>query len=494
MDRRLTGLTVYSTPVHGPTLPGAPPLPPLTETFRLLSFVDDIKASIKYMHEFFLVDKASLLFEKASGCQLHRDPASGKVKFLSLGRWRGTLKQEDIPVKYIALSDYLDMLGVTMKATFTQTRKVNCDDITEKVRRLIGSWKGGRFIPLSQRPFSVNAFALPLVWFRCHSLDLREGDFSKITSIVKSWVFADCLEKPEELTVFKSKEEGGLGIHHLKSKSRAILIKSFLETATGSKFIQNNYHNALFRWHILQQNNIQDPGIPPYYSASFFKTIREVMSEGTKDVSKMSSSEWYRILLKKYVTEELGELEETETKLLKAERKHPEVDWERTWSLMLTKGLNGRQKSLIFKILHNILPTRARLHRMGLSDSPNCDLCPHGIVGDLTHALLDCDHNSVVNDWIIAVLFDIDPGLLDSELSSKNITTLNLNISEEKKLPVHLFLLQVFEIIWNRRLTRRMITLTDVQTTIQAEVSFLMNTKHDIAAQTIESALNFSIY
>ena len=56
------------------------------------------------MQEFFLVDQACALLERAPGVKLHRDPAAGKVKFLALGRWRGVLTQEDIPHQYIQLS------------------------------------------------------------------------------------------------------------------------------------------------------------------------------------------------------------------------------------------------------------------------------------------------------------------------------------------------------------------------------------------------------
>ena len=62
------------------------------------------------MEEFTIVDRGSSLFESASGCVLHRNPASGKVKFLPLGRWRGTLTIEDLPVNYIVLSEHLDMV------------------------------------------------------------------------------------------------------------------------------------------------------------------------------------------------------------------------------------------------------------------------------------------------------------------------------------------------------------------------------------------------
>ena len=154
---------------------------------------------------------------------------------------------------------------------------MNGDEIKEKLCNRVGTWKGGKFMPLTQRPWSLNSYALPLVWFRCHSVDLREGDAAKMTSSIKSWLYTDLLEKPEELVLFRPRSEGGLGVHHIRSKARAILTKSFLESAICDKFIRNNYHHALFRLHVLRDFSIKDPGRPLYYSEDFFMAIREVL-------------------------------------------------------------------------------------------------------------------------------------------------------------------------------------------------------------------------
>ena len=61
----------------------------------MISYADTLKPAITTMGEFSLVDSASALFEAASGCRLHRNPASQKCKFLSVGKWRKSLKQED---------------------------------------------------------------------------------------------------------------------------------------------------------------------------------------------------------------------------------------------------------------------------------------------------------------------------------------------------------------------------------------------------------------
>ena len=128
----------------------------ISKVYKLIGYIDDVKPAITSMAEFTLVDQGSLLFEKAFGCILQRDPKSGKVKFLPLGRWRGTLTLEDMPVKYIALSDHLDVVGVQLQATHVQTMKTNGDLIQDRVKNTLNPWKGGKFMPLTQRGHSVN--------------------------------------------------------------------------------------------------------------------------------------------------------------------------------------------------------------------------------------------------------------------------------------------------------------------------------------------------
>ena len=100
------------------------------------------------------------MLKKALGVKLHRDPSTDKIKFLALGRWRGILSQEDLPHQYVTISDHLDLIGVELRATFTQTRKVNGEKLQSRIRNTIGPWKAGRFMPLTLRTNSVNTFAL----------------------------------------------------------------------------------------------------------------------------------------------------------------------------------------------------------------------------------------------------------------------------------------------------------------------------------------------
>ena len=127
------------------------------------------------------------------------------------------------------------MVGVKLKASFTATRKLNCDELQNKVKSIVAAWKGGKFMPLTQRPFSINCYCLSKIWFRCASLPLRACDFSTITSSLKSWIYADQLEKPNELALYRPRKHGGLALINVQFKSLSLLIKTFLEMAVVPK-------------------------------------------------------------------------------------------------------------------------------------------------------------------------------------------------------------------------------------------------------------------
>jgi hypothetical protein len=146
----------------------------------------------------------------------------------------------------MTLSDHLDMVGVTLKATWTQTRKVNGDALQLRVENTVKPWKAGKFMPITQRGWSLNSFALSKVWFRTRCVNLRECDVKKISSACKSWLYQDRYAKPEEIVLHRPHHHGGLGLHSVKYKALAGLITTFLQTAINPSFRPNLLHNLIF--------------------------------------------------------------------------------------------------------------------------------------------------------------------------------------------------------------------------------------------------------
>ena len=154
LERRLEGIPIYSIPAHGPAERGRRrPAPLVVERYKVLGLADDVKPSVSNMNEFNIVEQGARAFEMATGNRLHRDPNKGKCKVLLLGRWRGTVQQEDIGLPHLRIVDSLAFIGVRLTASWQKTRKENMDELLDRAKSTIGAWKSGKFQPLVCRLF-----------------------------------------------------------------------------------------------------------------------------------------------------------------------------------------------------------------------------------------------------------------------------------------------------------------------------------------------------
>ena len=490
LEKRLAGILVCSIPVLGPTIEAARPrtLPPLEERYKVISYADDLKPAVTCMEEFSLVNMASALFEAASGCQLHRDPASQKCKFLPLGRWRKSLQQEDLPpaCQYMILSDHLDMVGVQLHATWTQTRKSNCDMIQKRVSNIINAWRAGKFMPLIIRPWSVNCYVLSKVWFKCGSVDLRVSDLTAINKSVKSWLYADLWEKPSEAVMCRPPTHGGLGVASVQFKARAILIRTFLETAAIPKFRHSLLHSLLFRFHILEDQSIPDPGFPPYYPPDFFATIKKVHTETPLNILTMSTKQWVRHLTEDGLTMEMVS-GQPQYIPCRAEMSSPLNNWSISWRLSRLRGLGSDLCSFNFKLLHSLLVTRSRLHHLNQAASANCILCTDNTEEDISHALISCEYNDSVGQDLHHIVQDYVPGLTVPSMLRLELS----DVEEETELVVVTFISTILREIWNMRLGKTTIRRNTIRTSLEAKCQILrktrLNCNHDVFTSMINN-------
>ena len=482
LDRRLSGIPITSLPVAGPMPEAAAgqTLPPLQQHYKVVAYADDVKPSITTMQEFYLVDNACSLLERASGVKLHRDPAAGKVKFLPLGRWRGTLTQEDLPHQYVQLSDHLDFVGVELRATFQQTRKVNGDQLQDRVKNTVGPWKAGRFMPLTLRPFSANTHALSKVWFKCSSVNLRTTDIDTINSQVKSWLYQDCFEKPSELVLYRDVQNGGLGLFHVRIRSLALLIRAFLETSSNPKFRHSLLHKVLFRYHILGETSLPNPGFLPYYDETFFKTIKHYNDTTPLNISTMTTRQWYRILLEDKVLMHQAGGTPPVLQPVRVELLRPDQDWTATWPMLRSKGLSSEQTTFMFKFLHQLLPTQDRLNR--ITNEPGiCKLCRVS-PEDLNHAFFSCPSSKTVADLLLSWVQIAVPGLQSNSLLRLDFDT---PLEEVDQLATLCLISTGLNYIWQARAEKKVLTQYKMRAELEAMITILRKTRYNASADKI---------
>ena len=418
-----------------------------------------------------MVDRTMHLFESSSGCRLHRDPVTKKCKFLPLARWRGTLDQSDIPCNYMTISDHLDMLGVELRATWVQTRKSNGDEIQKRVDNTTRQWRSGKFMPLSLRSWSMNSYCLSKVWFKTHCVDLRQLDVTKILSSVKSWMYADQYLKPEEITMFRPASYGGLGVHHVKLKAQAALTTTFLETACNPNFQNSLHHSCLFRYFVLEDDAIPNPGLPPFYSIEFFEKIRKAHTETPLNITTMSEKDWYRLYLEQGCTME--ELADGRSSFIptRLELASPGTDWENTWRLSRLKGLGPEHVTFLFRLGHRLLVTKERLYRTNPVNSSKCQArgCNDDAVESLQHALVECRANRDVGYALMHTL-----GLNDVDA----VLRLELDAHEEdEELPQVWLLAATLLSIWEQRQGTMKVEPYLVRAQLEAKVNLLRQTR-----------------
>ena len=134
------------------------------------------------------------------------------------------------------------------------------------------------------------------IWFKCPSIELRVTDLTKISTLIKSWLFQDKLIKPKDYVLYRSRTQGGLNLTNIKVKAQSLPIKTFLETALSDKFQKNLFHEAIFRSYIFKERDLVKPKLPPYYSGEMMDIIASVKEEGILNIKTMSVQVRYKHL------------------------------------------------------------------------------------------------------------------------------------------------------------------------------------------------------
>ena len=273
---------------------------------------------------------------------------------------------------------------------------------------------------------------------------------------------------------------------NVKFKAMAGLIKSFLETAGNEKFRSSLYHTLLFRYHVLQDRSITNPGIPPFYSKDFFSKIQKVHQESPLNIFHMSERDWYNLLLEENCTMEVGNSDRWDNReyiKCRVERACPDTDWEQCWRLARLGGLGPDNMSFLFRVIHQTLPTQERVARTKPGAGTICKVqdCSADVTEDIPHALLYCPANRGIGTSLLSCLREIQPGLqADAALR------LEIQVEEELELPVIWMMATLLRIVWNLRQSSSKIRLYLVRSQFEAEVNLLRDKRYSVVVPKIE--------
>ena len=89
--------------------------------------------------------------------------------------------------------------------------------------------------------------------------------------------------------------------------------------------------------------------------------------------------------------------------------KQHNLNWEKIWPRITFRYINVHKRDVILKLIHVILPTKMRLHKMKQINSPLCPFC--NVLEDNIHMFLKCKYIQNILDYfkyILCVVCNVD--------------------------------------------------------------------------------------
>ena len=145
-------------------------------------------------------------------------------------------------------------------------------------------------------------------------------------------------------------------------------------------------------------------------------------------------------------------------------------------------------RSFLWRMLHDILPTQERLHRMNMPNAPSplCLSCSEGEIDSLEHALLKCSTIKSGAEFLLEALKSEIP-----DMTLERIKYLDFQ-SEDLLAPTYLTAATLLQ-IWSSRSSARRFSWLSVRANVEQNILTLRKSRYKSAASKVNSMWNASI-
>ena len=148
------------------------------------------------------------------------------------------------------------------------------------------------------------------------------------------------------------------------------------------------------------------------------------------------------------------------------------TDWETSWRRARFKGIGSDGTSFLSKMLHNLLPTEARLSRILPNSSDLCQFCPTPITADLPHCLFSCVTTREVGHWLLFLV-----RLHDPSATAAKLVRLEFYSEDSSEMPIMWILAHTLLYMWDVRASGKIANLDITRPTLESKLSLLQETR-----------------
>ena len=385
---------------------------------RIKLFADDMKVFMVDVSEIDCLYKTISDFENISGLMMHRDPARGKCQALPFGSHREFQEWPD----WVTVRSSMKIVGVIF-SNYDNLEKINSELVFKSFNDKLHASYGIRGTIL-QKVYFVNTYLFSKLWYVAQCFMIEKKIITKILKIALNFIYAGENERPVRVMNFRHKVSGGLGLIDPNIKCMALFIRTRLRKCNG---------NIL---DLINQNSV---GV----------YRNEIQMVSRHDLVKGTTKQIYSLLLQEIISKN-GSLIPSRN-----EKRSLGVKWSISWKNMsLVRGLNAEERCFVWKLLQDMIPVGARIHRNNAEKRCLTDLnggvCQ--VEQTLVHCLQLCPGIQEVHNSLIEIL----SRFLDREVNSQQLITLSFNQRSKKRLKCALwFAVKVMFLIFQEKILNK---------------------------------------
>ena len=347
-------------------------------------YCDDIEIVVEKEEDLLIASEIFRKFESFSGARLSRT----KSKIMGIGGWTG---RQNWPVSWLRVEPYLKIFGVCIYPTYRQILKNNWEMLLEKFRKKIYDWNLRSLDSFQQRVDALHIFGTSKLWYLCQALPLPSEYAKRFESIIYNFVWRGKLEKLALDETKNPRDQGGLNIICIRSKSEALFLRQTCRLLADPNF--NSYKHIKF-WIGLYLRDIMPvmgQGVYADEQPEYFQYLKEVFKEAhALEIIKIEN-------LNSVTAKQIYEDFTSTFPPPKVIYRYSDLPWEDIWRRLNRPVIDSPVKDILFMVIHNVLPTRDRLYKLRKCNSSQCTAGDGE--EDVEHLFTSCIRTQVAWAW-----------------------------------------------------------------------------------------------
>ena len=212
-------------------------------------------------------------------------------------------------------------------------------------------------------------YLLSKISHKAAAVHLRCTGVKKLQTAIWSWVTQELLRKSEEVLLYRSTDEGGLGLVNVHARALANLTRSFLQSVHTSSYMM-----AIFKAFVREDDEAKHlVKKTSFFPDSIYVLIKEAYRDLRGQIFILSTKQWQSRITEGQTTHVRDPITGSLSLLPSpSEELWPTSDWSQSRQNLRWRGLSPEQKTTLFKLCHDLFPHEELLQKFKQASSAEC--------------------------------------------------------------------------------------------------------------------------